>query len=212
MDKRIPILLAAEELFADKGFEGTSVRDIAHKAGVNIAMISYYFGSKEKLFEALIEYRSAYTTGILEELRQDQSLTPMEKMYKLIEFYVHRIFSNYRYHTIITRHISTIVSPEVKNLMVSIKERNLDQIRKILGDGEEKGVFRKVDVEMTLATLFGTISQITLAKDFYCHLLGLESPDDSIYTEEMSDRVKRHLKELLFAHLSKPKNEAQNLN
>ncbi|MES1161400.1 MAG: TetR family transcriptional regulator, partial [Bacteroidota bacterium] len=48
-DKREHILIVAEELFGENGFDGTSVRDIAHKAGVNLAMISYYFGSKEKL-------------------------------------------------------------------------------------------------------------------------------------------------------------------
>jgi len=51
-EKQLGILLVAERLFADKGFHGTSVRDIAQEADVNIAMISYYFGSKDKLLEA----------------------------------------------------------------------------------------------------------------------------------------------------------------
>jgi len=54
-DKRAHILTVAEQLFAEQGFDGTSVRDIAQGANVNLAMISYYFGSKEKLLEALIE-------------------------------------------------------------------------------------------------------------------------------------------------------------
>ena len=52
-DKQIAIINTAEKLFALNGFDGTSVRDIAHEAGVNLAMISYYFGSKEKLMEAV---------------------------------------------------------------------------------------------------------------------------------------------------------------
>jgi AcrR family transcriptional regulator len=56
-DKKIQIIETAERLFAERGFDGTSVRDIAHEAGVNIAMISYYFGSKENLMEALLEWR-----------------------------------------------------------------------------------------------------------------------------------------------------------
>ena len=47
------IFLAAEKLFAEKGFAATSTRDIAKNAGVNVSMISYYFGSKEKLFEEI---------------------------------------------------------------------------------------------------------------------------------------------------------------
>jgi AcrR family transcriptional regulator len=205
MDKRSQILIAAEELFAEKGFDGTSVRDIAHLAGVNLAMISYYFGSKEKLFEALIEYRSGYTTVLLEEVASDENLTPMGKMFKLIDFYVERILTNHRYHNIVTRQFATLHSPELKEAMMRMKERNLEQIRKIMDDGEQKGVFRKVDMEMTMGTLFGTISQMTLSKDFYCRILGMWPSDPNVYSEELSDRLKNHLKDLMSAHLSIPK-------
>jgi len=50
-----------KSFLGENGFDGTSVRDIAQKAGVNLAMISYYFGSKEKLLEALIELRAGYS-------------------------------------------------------------------------------------------------------------------------------------------------------
>ena len=205
MDKRSQILIAAEELFAGKGFDGTSVRDIAHLAGVNLAMISYYFGSKEKLFEALIEYRSGYTTDVLEELASDENLTPMDKMFKLIDFYVARILTNHRYHNIITRQFSTLHSPELKESMMRMKEKNLEQIRKIMEDGVKKNLFRKVDLEMTMGTIFGTISQMTLSKDFYCRILGMLSPDPNEYSQELADRLKNHLKDLIFAHLSIPK-------
>ena len=51
------ILFTAEKLFAEKGFYATSTRDIAKSAGVNVSMISYYFGSKEKLFEEIFKVR-----------------------------------------------------------------------------------------------------------------------------------------------------------
>ena len=47
-DKQIQILETAEKLFSENGFDGTSVRQIAKAAEVNIAMISYYFGSHPK--------------------------------------------------------------------------------------------------------------------------------------------------------------------
>jgi AcrR family transcriptional regulator len=198
MDKRSLILNAAEELFAEKGFDGTSVRDIAHLAGVNLAMISYYFGSKEKLFEALVEYRSGYTTGVLEELAQDENLDPLGKVYKLIDFYVDRIFLNHRFHNIITRQFSTVHSSELKESMMRVKERNMVHIRRIMEDGEKKGAFRKVDIDMTIGSIFGTITQMTLSKDFYCRLFGWVSTDPNDYTPEMADRLKVHLKD--FTH------------
>ena len=45
------LLDAAEELFCEHGYKGTSIRDIAAAAGCNIASVNYYFGSKEKLYE-----------------------------------------------------------------------------------------------------------------------------------------------------------------
>ncbi len=54
-DKQKEIVQVAEKLFAEYGFDGTSVRLIAKEAGINIAMISYYFGSKEKLLEHMVE-------------------------------------------------------------------------------------------------------------------------------------------------------------
>ena len=57
MDKREKIIQSATELFIKQGFEGTSVREIATDADVNVALINYYFGSKEKLFESVVEYR-----------------------------------------------------------------------------------------------------------------------------------------------------------
>lgn len=45
------LLDVAEELFSERGFEGTSVRELAGAADCNIASVNYYFGAKEKLYE-----------------------------------------------------------------------------------------------------------------------------------------------------------------
>lgn len=205
MDKRSQIINAAEELFAEKGFDGTSVRDIAHAAGVNLAMISYYFGSKEKLFEALVDSRSGYTAGVLEELANDESLEPLEKMYRLIDFYVDRILVNHRFHNIVSRQFSTLPTSDLKDMLFRMKARNLEPIKKIMEDGERRGFFRKVDQELTMTTILGTISQMTLSKDFYCRMLHMVSPNPGEFTQQFSDRLKTHLKDLVKSHLSKPK-------
>jgi len=49
-DARARLIDAAMELFAEKGYEGTSVRDLATAAGVNVAAVSYHFGSKDALY------------------------------------------------------------------------------------------------------------------------------------------------------------------
>lgn len=50
------ILLAARTMFADKGFRATTMRAIAAEAECDVALISHYFGSKQKLFEAAVEF------------------------------------------------------------------------------------------------------------------------------------------------------------
>lgn len=47
------ILAAARQVFFDKGMDGARMQDIADKAGINKAMLHYYFRSKEKLFETI---------------------------------------------------------------------------------------------------------------------------------------------------------------
>lgn len=52
------ILLAAEKVFAEKTFDGASLREIAREADVPISLASYYFGTKESLFQTIIQRRS----------------------------------------------------------------------------------------------------------------------------------------------------------
>ncbi|AMD56938.1 TetR/AcrR family transcriptional regulator [Agrobacterium radiobacter] len=63
IDYRDLILDAAELIFADEGFAGSKMRDIANRAGVNQALIRYYFGSKEDLFDEVYRRRGALLSG-----------------------------------------------------------------------------------------------------------------------------------------------------
>jgi AcrR family transcriptional regulator len=56
VDTRGRILVAAREAFADRGFEGTTVREVATRAGVDAALVHHYFGSKQRLFVAAMEF------------------------------------------------------------------------------------------------------------------------------------------------------------
>src|ERR1700709_902094 len=90
-EKQIQIIETAEQLFAERGYDGTSVRDIADEADINVAMISYYFGSKEKLMEALFELRIGNVKLRVENLIKDETLSPIEKVNMLIDEHIDRV-------------------------------------------------------------------------------------------------------------------------
>lgn len=52
------VLDSAEKLFAIRGFDGTSIRDIATEAGVTTALVTFHGGPKEHLFETIVERRA----------------------------------------------------------------------------------------------------------------------------------------------------------
>ena len=54
-DSRDVLIHAAIKLFAEQGYDGTTTRDIVHATGLNISLISYYFGGKEGLLQACLE-------------------------------------------------------------------------------------------------------------------------------------------------------------
>jgi AcrR family transcriptional regulator len=53
-DTKEQIITVAERLFAELGFAGTTLRNVVSEAGVNLAAVSYHFGSKEELFRAVV--------------------------------------------------------------------------------------------------------------------------------------------------------------
>ena len=89
-DKQIQILQVAEKLFAEKGYDGTSIRDISKEAKINIAMVSYYFGSKEKLLERLIYFRTSGLKMKLENLFKE-NLPPLEKIEKFKQLQINKL-------------------------------------------------------------------------------------------------------------------------
>src|SRR5690348_12951443 len=79
-ERRRALVLAAYHLIAEKGFEQLRTRDVAARAGVNIATLHYYFARKEDLIQGVIEYllqffMSAYLSGSSFEER-----TPLEQI------------------------------------------------------------------------------------------------------------------------------------
>lgn len=81
------ILEAAKVVFTQKGYSGTRMQEVADKAGINKAMLHYYFRSKEKLFRVILsEALEAITPVMLRVLRSDKDV--MGKLEDIVHNYL----------------------------------------------------------------------------------------------------------------------------
>jgi AcrR family transcriptional regulator len=85
------IIDAAGEIFAERGFEATTVRDICHAAGANIAAVNYYFGDKQRLFvEAVLRaHRWRMSQAALPDWTVDTP--PKKKLTDFIATFIRRV-------------------------------------------------------------------------------------------------------------------------
>lgn len=202
-DKKSHILNMAMELFAEKGFEGSSIRDLAARAGVNVAMVNYYFGSKEKLFESLVEQKASYTRGVLDEIVKNSALSYIEKIDAVIDTYVTRLFSHRTFHRVIHQEMMLNQRESLQQSIVDIIFPNTLKIRQILEEGMQKEEFKKIDTTMVIATLIGTINQVLLSRMMCNKLLNKEQSYIPYDDEQFRDRVTGHIKQLMRDHLLK---------
>ena len=93
---KLALILAAGELFAERGFDGTSIRAIAEKADANIAAISYHFGGKQELHLAALLYATSHGTGknIPETLGNLERFETPHQMAEAIRELVHITFAD----------------------------------------------------------------------------------------------------------------------
>lgn len=80
MGRKEAILRTAERLFAQHGFHGVSIRDIADNAGVPLALVGYYYGPKVDLYHAIYRQRAGYVQERLDSLARVQKEAPPDQL------------------------------------------------------------------------------------------------------------------------------------
>lgn len=128
------ILNAGRKLFTERGYAATRTRDIAEEAGINLALLNYYFRSKENLFKIIMLEKVELFFGELIRLLKEES-TIDKKSEKIIELYFDMlssnpdlpifIFSETRYnknHSAVREKMQSILND--KDLQILLKEMN----------------------------------------------------------------------------------------
>lgn len=200
-EKQIEILQKAEEIFCNKGIDGTSVRDLAKAAGINIAMVSYYFGSKQKLVEALFVWRLYNINLELKNTINNEELNPYEKLLHFLDTYMQRIMSNHAFHRIMVREYSKNDSfIFIDKVINDLKISNLQFINTAIEEGYNQQLFlRKVPAEAIVMSIIGPISYIILNEKTYMPLWNVDNFKD--YKETIINKYFPYLLDALKAIL-----------
>lgn len=198
-DKKIHILKIAEKLFAEKGFDGTSIRTIAKAADINIAMVSYYFGSKEKLLEGILFFRSTDFKMEFENILAS-SKSYFEKLNEIVSLIIQRIHRN--------RHIYKIVNFEYSNNNREInfdcynnqKKENASLVQNFIKEGQDAGFFSKnINTSLIFATIIGTYFHIYYNKKYYMENFDLQNEKevDNYIEVSLIPHIQQTIKALL---------------
>ena len=88
------IIDAARKLFTQKGFAATKTRDIAEEAGINLALLNYYFRSKQNLFQIIIEEKFDQLFGAINPILSNSEISIEEKIETLVTNYTNMLLGN----------------------------------------------------------------------------------------------------------------------
>jgi AcrR family transcriptional regulator len=179
-ETRDVILNAAKKEFAQRGYSGARMSSIAKRAGVNQALIHYYFSSKEKLYREVLEFLFHHEEShIIEEYFKEDVLTPPEALYAAICILV------YLHHDAIDPETNRIISWEIaeggdtfKKLLVEYLYPKLDRITHIVQQGIEEGYFETSDPFMIVFNLVNFVISFENNKQYlkdtpwYCRFYG----------------------------------------
>jgi TetR/AcrR family transcriptional regulator len=158
---RAAILEAALKEFAHEGVAGARTEEIARSAGVNKALLYYYFKDKDGLYAAVLDqvFTGLYSrvTAVLD--RPD--LAPREKLLQYAATHFDYIASSPLYPRLVQREFMR-TGPNSTSLLESILEEHgqpvYDKLIGLIEQGASKGDFRKgIDPSQTVTSILGTI-------------------------------------------------------
>jgi AcrR family transcriptional regulator len=90
----VKIKNAAHKIFLTKGFAAATVREVAKEAGVNVALVNYYFGTKKKLFDAVMMEKIGQLFGSLIPILSNERTTLHQKIDDMVSTYVDYLLKN----------------------------------------------------------------------------------------------------------------------
>ena len=165
-DRRQEILAAAMRLFAQKGFRGTTTRDLATQAEVNEAIIFRHFKTKEELYSAIIESKAGENRNArLEELERFASANDDANFFRAVG---RSFLEKHEQDTTFLRLLlfSALEGHQLSDMFAaSLTARN--PIANYIQKRIEEGAFLKVDPQLAARGLFGMFTSFILSQEIF---------------------------------------------
>lgn len=194
-DPESKIKEVARRVFLEQGYEGTKIRQIAEEAGVNLAMVNYYFRSKEQLFKSIYLETFREFIGRIAILVNEE--TPLEvKIWKIVDRYTDFILENPSVPTF-------ILSEQRQNGAGFFEEMNIKSIfqnsyfRKQLLQEAEKGTIRAIEPIQIIVTIMSNIVFPVMAQPIISYVGGFDTDGFRQFIETR----KRMVPEMIMAYL-----------
>ena len=183
------ILNTEFKLFAQKGYDGTSIREICKSANINICMISYYFGGKQELYQEiitnLIKSQNAYLESFL-DIDEDFSNKSKKELIEKLQIVLEK-FIDYFYSNISSDLIAFLVKEQQKSDF-KIEPPAIIYLRKLVAAILDK---QASDKEVIFKVLF-LISQINSPK--ILTTFSLKVLNQTEFTDEDIQIIKNNIK------------------
>lgn len=170
-----------------------SLSELAARAGLNSALVKYYFGNKAGLLKALIEREWTEIVRSVEALMAKQA-DPETKLRIHMAGVVNNLFHHPYVHRLLLRLIRESEPAEADRLAAAYLRPLLDAYQRLIGEGVEAGVFRPVDPLLFYFTVIGAVDRFFSAGTVLRHC-----GDTDVLNEAWRDRYRAHLNDFVVA-------------
>jgi AcrR family transcriptional regulator len=170
LDMKMKILLAAKKLFAQHGYDATSVRQICEEAGANVALVSYYFGGKESVFHEI--FKQFFPAIKLTEFYEVED--PLAGIQQVIREVVKIRNEDPQLISLIQMEIITITPrvDKMRELVFPLWKK----VRDLLDKGRQEGLYEFEGLDSTLMFVLGAMF-FYKQREFFEPMFTEERPD-----------------------------------
>ncbi len=161
-DRKKGILSAAQRVFSRKGYEATTMEDIASEAGFGKASLYFYFKGKEEVFLSLIKTGLEEQRSLLKEIIGSQ-LSNVERLEALVSKLFENVEQNREFIRIVHSESQKLYASALEKVHSSIireHKKTMEGIASIIQDGIRSGEFRKVEPTVAAGSLMGIIRSV----------------------------------------------------